>query len=57
MSKLIVNPIGSQNLMFRRTTNRYGKRIGTLSSNRGFLKISRSMAPGTRGQFAPRPVE
>jgi len=56
MSTLIVNPIGSQNLMFRRTTNRYGKRIGTLSSNRGFLKISRSMAPGTRGQFAPRPA-
>jgi len=56
MSTLIVNPIGSQNLMFRRTTNRYGKRIGTLSSNRGYLKISRSIAPKTRGQFAPRPA-
>ncbi len=57
MSKLIVNPIGSQNLMFRRTTNRYGKRIGTLSSNRGYLKVSRSIAPKTRGQFAPRPAQ
>ena len=56
MSTLIVNPIGSQNLMFRRTTNRYGKRAGTLSSNRGYLKISRITAPKTRGQFTKRPA-
>ncbi len=53
MSTLIVNPIGSQNLMFRRTTKRYGKRPGTLSSNRGFLKISRD---SKTGRFVARPT-
>jgi hypothetical protein len=55
MSTLIVNPIGSKNLMFRRTTNRYARK-GTLSSNRGYLKVSRSIAPKTRGQFTARPA-
>ncbi len=50
-----VNPIGSQNLLFRRTTDRYAAK-GTISSNRGYLKVSRSTAPKTRGQFVSRPV-
>jgi len=49
----IINPIGSKNLMFRRTTKRYGKRPGTLSSNRGFLKISRD---SKTGRFIERPT-
>lgn len=55
MRKVTINPIGSQNLLFRRTTNRYAAK-GTISSNRGYLKVSRSTAPKTRGQFVPRPV-
>jgi len=51
-SKIIVNPIGSKNLMFRRITNRYATK-GTLSSNRGYLRISRD---ATTGRFAPRPA-
>ncbi len=50
--KIIVNPIGSKNLMFRRTTNRYATK-GTLSSNRGYLKISRNPS---NGQFVTRPA-
>ena len=49
---IIVNPIGSKNLMFRRVTNRYANK-GTLSSNRGYLRISRD---ATTGRFAPRPA-
>ena len=30
-----VNPIGRQNLMFRRTTKRYGKPIGSWSNLQG----------------------
>lgn len=52
MKKVIINPIGSKNLMFRRTTDRYKTR-GTLSANRGYLKISRD--PKT-GQFVSRPA-
>lgn len=53
MSTLIVNPIGSKNLMFRRTTNRYARK-GTLSSNRGYLKVSRNLI---NGEFAKRPAQ
>ena len=44
------NPIGSKNLLFRRTTDRYGKK-GTISSNRGYLRISRDIRTG---RFIPR---
>lgn len=47
MSKRITNdwPIGSQNLLFRRTTDRYAKK-GTLSSNRGYLSVKRNSKTG-----------
>lgn len=38
-------PIGSQNLMFRRTTDRYSKK-GTISSNRGYLSVKRNAKTG-----------
>ena len=50
MNKVTKNPIGSKNLMFRRTTNRYASK-GTLSSNRGYLKVSRDTS---NGRFVPR---
>ena len=34
-------PIGSENLMFRRTTDRYARK-GTISSNRGYLSVKRN---------------
>lgn len=38
-------PIGSENLMFRRVTNRYAKK-GTISSNRGYLSVKREAKSG-----------
>ena len=43
-------PIGKQNLLFRRTTNRYAKK-GTISSNQGYINVARDTKTG---QFAPR---
>ena len=50
--KTMVNnkPIGKQNLLFRRTTNRYAKK-GTISSNQGYINVARDTKTG---QFAPR---
>lgn len=41
-------PIGSENLMFRRVTDRYARK-GTISSNRGYLSVKRN---SKTGQFA-----
>ena len=38
-------PIGSDNLLFRRTTSRYAKK-GTISSNRGYLSVKRNKKNG-----------
>ena len=38
-------PIGSENLMFRRTTDRYARK-GTISSNRGYLSVKRNLRTG-----------
>ena len=38
-------PIGSENMMFRRVTNRYARK-GTLSSNRGYLSVKRNAKTG-----------
>ena len=38
-------PIGSENLYFRRTTNRYARK-GTFSSNRGYLRVMRDADTG-----------
>jgi len=46
-----VNPIGRQNLQFRRTTTRYGKHKGSFSSNQGYLSVARD--PET-GKFVSR---
>ena len=57
MQKIIVNPIGRQNLQFRRTTSQYGPK-GSFSSNQGYLSISRLPAGspnGTGGNFCSRP--
>jgi hypothetical protein len=54
---IIVNPIGRQNLQFRRTTNQYGPK-GSFSSNQGYLSVSRLAAGspnGTGGNFCSRP--
>ena len=56
-AKIIVNPIGRQNLQFRRTTNQYGPK-GSFSSNQGYLSVSRLAAGspnGTGGNFCSRP--
>jgi hypothetical protein len=47
---IIRNPIGVDNLQFRRTTSRY-KRKGTFSSNKGYLQVSRD---AVTGQFVSR---
>lgn len=47
----LVNPIGRNNLQFRRRTNRYGK-VGTFSNNQGYLSVSRDVMTG---KFLPRP--
>lgn len=38
-------PVGSKNLQFRRTTDRYGRK-GTFSDNRGFLSVMRDAKNG-----------
>mgnify|MGYP003113015384 FL=1 len=38
---IIRNPIGLENLQFRRTTSRY-KRKGTFSNNKGYMMVSRA---------------
>lgn len=56
-AKIIVNPIGRQNLQFRRTTDQYGPK-GSFSSNQGYLSVSRLAAGspnGTGGNFCSRP--
>ena len=47
---IIRNPIGVENLQFRRTTGRY-KQKGTFSSNKGSLSVSRD---ANSGQFVAR---
>jgi hypothetical protein len=46
-----VNPIGRQNLQFRRTTKRYGKPVGSFSSLQGYLSVARDVETG---QFVSR---
>jgi len=41
-----VNPIGRQNLMFRRTTKRYGKPLGSWSHHQGYLSVARDVESG-----------
>ena len=47
---IVRNPIGVENLQFRRTTSRY-KRKGTFSNNKGYLSVSRDAG---NGQFVAR---
>ena len=47
---IIRNPIGVENLQFRRTTSRY-KRSGTWANNKGYLSVSRDAG---NGQFVAR---
>jgi hypothetical protein len=47
---IIKNPIGNKNILFRRTTNRYGKK-GTISHNVGYFYVSRC---ALTGQFIKR---
>lgn len=47
---IIRNPIGVENLQFRRTTSRY-KRKGTWANNKGYLSVSRD---ASTGQFVKR---
>ena len=47
---VIRNPIGVENLQFRRTTSRY-KRSGTWANNKGYLSVSRN---ASTGQFVKR---
>ena len=42
---IIRNPVGLDNIQFRRTTGRY-KQKGTLSNNKGYLMVSRDEASG-----------
>lgn len=51
IAKITVNPIGRENLQFRRKTNRYGKPVGTFSSNQGYLSVSKDSI----GRFCSRP--
>ena len=48
---LATNPIGRQNLQFRRQTRRYGKTKGSFSSNQGYLSVARD---AKTGQFVSR---
>jgi len=50
VKNVIRNPIGVDNLQFRRTTSRY-KQKGTFSSNKGYLQVSRD---ASTGQFVKR---
>ena len=47
---IIRNPVGVENLQFRRTTGRY-KQKGIFSSNKGYLSVSRDAGSG---QFVAR---
>lgn len=47
---IIRNPVGVENLQFRRTTSRY-KRSGTWANNKGYLSVSRD---ASSGQFVKR---
>ena len=47
---IIRNPVGVENLQFRRTTGRY-KQKGTFSYNKGYLSVSRD---ANSGQFVAR---
>ena len=42
---IIRNPVGLDNIQFRRTTGRY-KQKGTFSNNEGYLMVSRDEASG-----------
>ena len=42
---IIRNPVGLDNIQFRRTTGRY-KQKGTFSNNKGYLMVSRDEASG-----------
>lgn len=50
VKNIIRNPIGVDNLQFRRTTSRY-KRKGTWANNKGYLSVSRD---AITGQFVKR---
>lgn len=41
----VANPIGDHNLMFLRTTDRYGQR-GTVTHNLGYLRVYRDIKTG-----------
>lgn len=45
MRKIIRNPIGDENILFRRKTARYGVK-GTFHSNAGFWKVGRDPKTG-----------
>ena len=47
--KVYVFPIGSKNILFRRTSNRYGRK-GTFSNNQGYKRVKRDLLTG---QFVP----
>ena len=47
--KTYVFPIGSKNIMFRRTSNRYGRK-GTFSNNQGYKRVKRDIVSG---KFVP----
>ena len=56
------HPIGTENMMFRRTTNRY-KRKGTISNNRGYMAVGRALTDCVingkeykAGNFVPRQI-
>ena len=46
-----MNPIGRENLQFRRQTTRYCKPKGSFSSNQGYLSVARDT---TNGQYVSR---
>jgi len=46
-----INPIGRKNLQFRRVTKRYGKPVGSFSSQQGYLSVARDVETG---QFVSR---
>ena len=58
---IIRNPVGVENLQFRRTTGRY-KQKGTWANNKGYMSVSRVDQGGAvisgkeykAGQFCPR---
>ena len=50
MLNILTNPIGDENILFRRTTHRYGQK-GSFSDNLGYWKVSRD---ATTGRFTKR---